>query len=143
MLDRPKAVAIAVRLFYATLLVGIGNLVYLLSLMSPLGDDLVAAIFVFVMPAAFTVGILALLVFSLSKGRNWARITLLVMFVGGLPLTFLNRTTMQLYSLHPLYSVLGSVQMFVQLVAMILLFLSPSNAWFLSTRRSRGRSERS
>jgi hypothetical protein len=64
----------------------------------------------------------------IERGRNWARITYLVLYLVGLPFFVLSLLATWRYSLIAAGS--GLVQTLLQTVALVLLFLRPSREWF-------------
>lgn len=81
---------------------------------------------VFVM--GFTFLFVGFFVWMIGKGKNWARITFLVLFILGVPLSIL--PLIQSLAYAPISGVLGIAQSALQTVAVIFLFLKESSAWF-------------
>jgi hypothetical protein len=82
-------------------------------------------------------GFTIFLIIMMNRGKNWARITYLVLFV----LCFVS-TTLSLvrsFSASSLYSLLGIVQMVLQIIALFFLFHRESSEWF-STKPTRNES---
>ena len=78
--------------------------------------------------AFFGLVIMWLFIFMIGKGRNWARITFLVLFIVGTPLSVL--PLMQSLGANPISGLLGIVQTIIQIVALVFLFQKPSSDWF-------------
>ena len=80
-----------------------------------------------------TIAILAFLIWKVSAGRNWARITLLVFFlIGVLPFAFiLRREFVRSVGLASI----SIVQMAVQASSLVVVFTSSANVWFRSQAR--------
>ena len=77
----------------------------------------------------FVLGITWLFIFiMIGKGRNWARITFLVLFIIGIPFSVL--PLMQSLAANPISGLLGIVQTIIQIVAIVFLFQKPSSEWF-------------
>lgn len=80
----------------------------------------------------FTFVFFGFFVLMINKGKNWARITFLVLSsLGGLftiPLLF-NSLEINFFS-----SILGIAQIGMQLIAIALLFQKPSSDWFVKKR---------
>jgi hypothetical protein len=82
----------------------------------------------------FTFGFMALLIWKISQGRNWARVTWLVFFVGGCLINVL----FTLFSKTYRVGVFGSffpaavfvVQTAIQFYAIVLLFTAKGRTWF-------------
>jgi FtsH-binding integral membrane protein len=122
---RPEKVAFAMRALYVTLGLGV-----------------VRAIIRFVEHAAvrsFGLGeIVTLILFGLSllfivrvgEGRSWARVALLVILIGAIPLTIL--PFFQTIFHNPIPTALGLVQVVFFTTAMVLLYDRNVSAWFRS-----------
>ena len=78
--------------------------------------------------AFFVLGIMWFFIFMIGKGRNWARITFLVLFIIGTPFSVL--PLMQSLAANPISGLLGIVQIIIQIVAIVFLFQKPSSDWF-------------
>jgi len=86
---------------------------------------------------AIVVVILAVMlffIFMIGKGRNWARITFLVLYIIGVVMMVAG-----LVSGAPLglAAVMDVVQVIIQLVALVMLFSAESNAWFQSMKAAK------
>ncbi|MXW81585.1 MAG: hypothetical protein F4Z57_21880 [Gemmatimonadetes bacterium] len=78
--------------------------------------------------AFFVLGIMWFFILMIGKGRNWARITFLVLFIIGTPFSVL--PLMQSLAANPISGLLGIVQIIIQIVAIVFLFQKPSSDWF-------------
>lgn len=121
--EKPSQVKNAVYLLYATLVMGVVSSILNLSdpgVQASLGFALVAMVITF--------AILLFNVTMISRGRNWARMVYLVLYVIGLPrsIVFL----LQMLPSNTLTALIGTVQAILQLVAIVLLFQKPSSVWF-------------
>ncbi len=128
-IEKPSDVTRAVQLLYASIAIGlvssIVGIAYEIS-----GSSIVFAL----VPLILFFGLFAFLVFKISKGRNWARITFLVIFLLGVPFAI------------PMYTqelrrnfLSGSLSIFIallDLVAVYLLFRKKSNLWFKASKQS-------
>jgi uncharacterized membrane protein len=76
----------------------------------------------------FSLGVVAALTAAVAKGLNWARVTLLVLFLLGLPLIFFIRDLLLREGAASVAILF--IQTIAQLVALVFLFLPDSNAWF-------------
>lgn len=138
-LAQPQKVDTAVRLLYASL--GIG--VFSSSLMPPGLDELISfgstlndSFFTF-----FTLGLMLLLYYMIWKGKNWARITYLVFFIMGIPLSIVVVPIYLSLSDTPVISgTLTLVQTGMDLVALVFLFQEESSAWFKALKQSNAQS---
>jgi hypothetical protein len=81
-----------------------------------------------------SIGVVAALTVAVARGLNWARITLLVLFLLGLPLVFFVWDLLLREGAASVAILL--VQTIAQFAALVLLFRPASNAWF--RRRTRG-----
>ena len=129
--SKPDQVKTAVNLLYASLAIGVLNLI--LSLAAIVEQSLV--VFVIVV-AVITISILFFLIVMISSGKNWARIVFLILYVIGLPGQV--ATVLQLMTAYSFISLTGTVQTILQLVAIVLLFQSASTAWFKRDNSSNG-----
>jgi hypothetical protein len=120
----PKKIKLAANLIYLSLFVGfIKSVSYeTLTNQKMLSD-----------PQALTVGIvtiilIGLLAYAIGQGKNWSRITLLILFILGMlgyPLLVLNE-----FQTNPIIGIVSIVQMGIQLYALIILFSGESKEWF-------------
>jgi len=121
--SRPRAVDRGIKLAYASLLFGIVAEVvdfrHFLAL-APATDSL--ATFV------FTYGLLLFLILKVSRGRNWARIVLLLIFLVGLGLysVFLRDALKR----NPMMVFVNIVPTLLQGAALFFWFKPSSGAWF-------------
>ena len=89
---------------------------------------------------AIVVVILAIMlffIFMISKGRNWARITFLVLFIIGTVMMVVGLVSGAPFGAAALMDV---VQVLIQLVALVMLFSGESNAWFQSAKVDKAKS---
>jgi hypothetical protein len=115
---RPEKVGTAVKLLYINLGIGV-----LSGIMEALMHAPMTLVFVTVI-----LGTMWLLTYMIGKGRNWARITFLVMFIIGLPISvpFLLLS----FAENLISALLGIGQTTIQIIAMVFLFQKPSSDWF-------------
>jgi hypothetical protein len=125
--SKPKAVAIAVLILWLALAIGLISLVVRLSQTAqPVSSGLLYSIL------AIAFAVMAFFVYKISQGRNWARITYLVLMLLGM-----FRTVPSLVSAidrAPGAGALSAIVVVAQLVAIALLFTGSSNAWFRRRR---------
>ncbi|MEL0455559.1 hypothetical protein WJN01_04930 [Flavobacteriaceae bacterium SZ-1-7] len=133
----PKKVRFAVYLIYIYLFVATIGFTFFDSNLKFIGLDLIFSTGLIRVPQilAFIIKIfiMGLLAFKVGQGKNWARITLLVLCILGVVINFF-------YSYFPLLiklrvvNVMGfitsSVMLIAQLVIILLLFNKASNIWF-------------
>ena len=87
----------------------------------------VPPLFIFAV-AAFTFGIMILLIHKIGRGRNWARIALLLLFVAGL-FSFVPNVAAT-FNRSTIMGVLGITQMVLQFAALYCVFSKPGDPWF-------------
>ena len=74
-------------------------------------------------------------VYKISDGRNWARITLLVLFFTNI---YANIERLQAeYAINILLFIISSTQLLFFITGLILLFIPKSNDWFRELKKSR------
>ena len=118
-ISRPKKVGTAVNLLYIVLGIRILQTILEASMASA-------------RPSMFIIfcvlAVMWLVIYMIGKGRNWARITYLILFIIGLRV-----------SVVPLWAVLGAnpipgllviAQLVIQIIALVFLFQKPSSDWF-------------
>jgi len=124
--QKPQSVKTAVNLLWASLAVGLVKMLMDLSNLSAIAPPAFTN-FVLIFVFAFN----AFLIFKISAGRNWARITFLVLFVIGmlpaLPLMLGE------FSRAPVVGALSVAQVGLQVYALFLLFTQPGSAWYRKT----------
>jgi hypothetical protein len=127
-LNKPKQVKLAVALLWISLALGPLNL--LLDDKSP-ARTIVASQPAFLGLMAGVVGVLALmavLVVFIYRGRNWARVVYLVMYLlGALPWLL---SLPVLFGRSPVAGAVYVVQGTIQAVALYFIFSQPGSAWF-------------
>jgi hypothetical protein len=87
---------------------------------------------VFIM--VFTFGFIGFFIWMIDKGKNWARITFLVLFILGVPLSILPLLASLAHA--PISGLLGIVQAILQTIAVIFIFSKDSSAWFKLQKKS-------
>lgn len=130
LISRPEKVTTAVILLYVALIIGVLQSIMLASLLvrtSPIEH----VIFIF----SSLIGVIWFLIYKISRGCNWARISILVMFIVGA--LFLLQAFLESLAVSPIYGLLGIAQILIQAVALILLFQKPSSDWFKEVKTQR------
>jgi FtsH-binding integral membrane protein len=120
---RPKKVQNAVTILYITLGIGIVRAVIEAS-----ANAEMAGVGFFMFITLVLVALIMLLIAMIARGRNWARITCLVLFLLGLLPSIL--ALIRSFTLSPISGVLEMVQVVLTIVALVLLFQQDSSAWF-------------
>ncbi len=121
--QKPQSVKTAVNLLWASLAVGLVKMLMDLSNLSAIAP---AAFTNFVL--IFVFAFIAFLIFKISAGRNWARITFLVLFVIGMLPTL--PLMLGEFSRAPVVGALSVAQVGLQVYALFLLFTQPGSAWY-------------
>ena len=86
------------------------------------------SVLLLVLTFCFTIAILSFLIWKVSEGKNWARITVLVFFlIGALSFAFTLRSE---FARSVDLASISIVQVAVQACSLILVFTSPANQWF-------------
>ena len=127
--SRPRNVTIAVVILCVVLLCGLvsGSLHAAYATLPPTVSRSFANA-ILVLGVVFGVGINAFFVYNIFKGRNWARIVYLVFFLLGI--LFAVPSFIVLLGQSPAWVVFSLIGYGAQVVALVLLFTGPGNAWF-------------
>ncbi|MDP7637661.1 MAG: hypothetical protein QF577_08950 [Phycisphaerae bacterium] len=120
---RPEKVGTAVKLLYITLGIGALRVIMEASMYAQMASPVFAMFITF-----FVLGIIFLFIYMTGKGRNWARITFVVLFIIALPFSILS--LLQSLTANPISGLFGVGQTVIQIIAMVLLFQKPSSDWF-------------
>jgi predicted MFS family arabinose efflux permease len=121
--ERPSKVALAVKLFY--LVVGVGIVRAVITIMRH--ADVRSPYFLIYTKLIIYAGSLYL-IYQLSKGKNWARWLLVVIFIIAIPLTIL--PAFASYSHNPVDALLGFIQIAFYIIGLVFLFHGSSSHWF-------------
>jgi len=121
--ERPKKVQNAVAILYVTLGIGILRAVIEASANAEKAG-LGFVIFVTLIVSA----VMVFFIVMIGRGRNWARITFLVLFLLGLIPSVL--PIIRSFNLRPISGVLGLAQIILQALALVFLFQRESSEWF-------------
>jgi len=125
-LTKPPQVTWAVTLLWGSLAIGLLNG---LVDSNPATKNASFAFLATVMGLTFA--IMGLLIYKIGKGRNWARITWLVLLVLGIiPYAF---GLMELFNRSVLVGCLSVTQLVMQMVAIQYIFTKPGSYWFRKT----------
>lgn len=161
-IPKPQEVKTAVRILWIFMIIGLATSIYTVAsswdvLMAGTQDldegaKRFVSIFtgvVMVFSLIVTVGVSALLYYLISKGHNWARIVLLVLFVIGLPFTVISILVSLGVSGLPAFSTISVPMPMVATIstiihalasayALFLLFSRPATEWFKAPKENRG-----
>jgi hypothetical protein len=124
--QKPQAVKTAVNLLWASIAVGL-----IMMLMDFSNVSAVAPPGFTLLVLVSALALIVFLIFRISAGKNWARITFLVMFVivmtPTVPLMFSE------FARSPFVAALSVTQVALQVYALFLLFTQPGTVWFQKT----------
>ena len=121
--ERPPKVVLAVKFFY--LVVGLGIIRAAMTVMRH--ADVRSPNFLILTKLIIYIGSFYL-IYQISKGRNWARCLLLVIFIIAIPLTIL--PVFVTFSHNPVDALLGFLQIALYIIGMVFLFHRSSSSWF-------------
>jgi hypothetical protein len=121
--ERPSKVALAAKLFY--LVVGVG---IIRAVMTIIRHADVRSPYFLIYTKLIIYACSLYLIYQLSKGRNWARWSLVAIFILATPLTIL--PTISSYSHNPVDSLLGLIQIALYIIGLVFLFHGSSSSWF-------------
>jgi len=126
--SRPQKVTTAVTLLYVSLGIGAFRLIFEAPRMSEIAPPEV------VIPGSIAgLAIMALFIYLIGTGRNWVRITFLVLVIAGIP--FSVQPLLQSLAANPVSGALGIGQAVLQIIALVLLYQKPSSDWFRQLRK--------
>ena len=128
--ERPPKVTLAVKFFY--LVVGIGIIRAAMTIIRH--ADVRSPYFLVLTKLIIYAGSLYL-IYQLSKGRNWARWLMVVIFIIAIPLTILPAFASSFH--NPFHTLLGFVQIALYISGMAFLFHGSSSSWFSSQKISK------
>jgi small neutral amino acid transporter SnatA (MarC family) len=119
----PEKVVLAIRLFY--FIIGMGFVRLVITVIRHWGIRTPD----FIIMSKLIIWVVSLFfVYKVSKGRNWARWTMVAIFIISIPLAILPRISSLTH--NPIPNLVGLVQVFLYVWAILLLFQATSNAWF-------------
>lgn len=121
--ERPRSVTRALVLLYAVIALGFANAPLLFSRATAYYS---AAYILFVW--AFFFGVYLLLLFLIGKGRGWARITYLVVFIMSVPSYV--RPLFESFSANRVSNLIVISQLVLSVAGFVLLFQRANDRWF-------------
>ena len=121
--ERPKEVALAVKLLWASFFIGIASVFLRPAQQVPFIAVMIVSILAF--------GFWAWVITAIGKGRNWARILFFVLVGIGLvfAILFLS-TTLALYRERPFNGFLAALNYALEIYTLYLLLTAPARGWF-------------
>jgi hypothetical protein len=123
MATKPREVKWAISLMLAALAIGPITTAMDWSYLKSLGP-----IQRLVLNQVFTLLLLSYFIWKVSQGRNWARVTLLVLFLLGLPFYFFYVRAE--FGRSAISAVLSILQTVIQGTGLLLTFVAPAKDWF-------------
>lgn len=131
--ERPAGVRLAIMLILFTLMLGVGRSFMEWSQVRAqiastphVSTQMMETVMLIVL--VVVLGLMLWLTYMIARGRNWARITFLVLFLVGLPWSV--PALLRSFSAYPFSATLGLAQILLQAVALILLFGADARRWF-------------
>ena len=121
--ERPLKVARAVKIFY--LIVGVGIIRAVITIIRH--ADVRSPYFLIYTKLIIYAGSLYV-IYQLHKGRNWARWSMVVIFIIAIPLTIL--PAFASYSHNPVDALITLIQTALYIIGMVFLFHRSSSNWF-------------
>ena len=121
--EKPPKVVLAVKFFYLVVCIGI-----IRAVMTIIRHADVRSPYFLISTKLIIYAFSLFLIHQLSKGSNWARWLLLVIFIIAIPLTIL--PVFVTFSHNPVDALLGFLQIALYIIGMVFLFHRSSSSWF-------------
>lgn len=131
--NRPNKISTAITLLWITIALSILHLIlyYLGVIKIDSLNELSSSFILFT--NLFSLAFIAFLIYKIGKCRNWARITYLIFFIIGLPMSVPN--SLPLWLTNPISGIIGIGGTILSIIALIFLFQKPSSNWFKSRKK--------
>jgi hypothetical protein len=123
LLEKPAKVAHAIKMLY--LVVGIGVIRTMITVIRHFD---VRSPYFLIVTKSLLYAISLFLIYQIGKGRNWARWSMVVLFVISIPMYILPNFDALFH--NPIHSLLGVVSLGLYIVALVFLFQQSSSEWF-------------
>ena len=130
LLEKPAKVILAAKLLY--LVVGIGIIRASMRVIRH-ADVRSPDFLIFTKLMVYTASLF--LIYQMSKGKDWARWSLVVIFAISIPLIVL--PAFESLSHNPVHTILGFLQLGLYIIALLFLFHSSSADWFRTRKTSK------
>ena len=124
--DKPAKVVTAVKLLYLMIAIGM-----IRTAMTVLRHADVRSPYSLIFTKVLIYAASLFLIYQISKGKNWARWLLLIIFAIAFPLSVL--PTFDAVTHNPVHSLLGLLQLGLYIIAMVYLFHRSSTEWLGSS----------
>ncbi len=128
LMDKPSKVSIAVKLLYSTLAIRVVRITIDGINIDSSGVAKEFSMIYTLSIEFFAFGFLGFFIYMIGKGKNWARVTLLVIFILGV--TFSILPMIQSLTHSPLLGILDLAEAIIEIIALVFLFQRDSSAWF-------------
>ena len=122
-IEKPATVSKATKLLYLTLIIGAVRSFLDWSHLTKISSTSLT-----VFTLLFSFAIIWWLIYKIDWGRNWARITFLVLTLFGMPFYIL--PLLELLVSSPISGILGLAQVALQITALMMLFSRDARPWF-------------
>ena len=123
--EKPKKVITAIKLLYLIIAIGL-----LRTVMTVMRHADVRSPYSLIFTKVLIYAASVFLIYQISKGKNWARWALLLIFAIAFPLSVL--PTLDAISHNPVHALLGLIQLGLYIGAMVYLFHRSSTEWLSS-----------
>jgi len=127
--DRPDKVVTAVKLLYLMIAIGM-----IRTAMTVLRHADVRSPYSLIFTKLLIYAASLFLIYQISKGKNWARWLLLIIFAIAFPLSVM--PTFDAITHNPVHGLLGLLQLGLYIIAMVYLFQRSSSEWLGSGKAS-------
>jgi len=132
--NQPDKVFIAIELLWIVIAVGVISSIVSFSSSLEIANASGFGLLWLIFTLCFSFLLMAFFIWKIGQGRNWARVTYLVLFLIGFPMTIYSYF---ISSLSVLTIILSIFQMILQIVAFVFLFQKSSSDWFKSINEKR------
>ena len=123
--ERPKEVTLAVKLLWLSFFLGLISLFF----QPAMNNRLQGVAVLIVMGISFAIW--AWVISKIAKGRNWARITFLVLGILGTVFNIVATPMMMpLYKAQPVSAAISLVNFVLEIYTIYLMLTAPARAWF-------------
>ncbi len=127
--DKPDKVVTAVKLLYLMIAIGM-----IRTAMTVLRHADVRSPYSLIFTKLLIYAASLFLIYQISKGKNWARWLLLIIFAIAFPLSVM--PTFDAITHNPVHGLLGLLQLGLYIIAMVYLFQRSSSEWLGSGKAS-------
>lgn len=125
-ITRPNKVSIAIKLLYLALIIGAIRSIFEIFILTQT-ESINFIIFIILFVLAI-LAILAFFIYTIERGRNWARIIFLILSIVSIPFSI--SPLLQSLITNPIFGVIEMSQIGLEITALVFLFQKSSNKWF-------------